>query len=63
MGRRTNKGESPMSKPRQRNYLSLAETLMEQPLGDNPAHVEAVRERINQEPDAAELLAMMGIES
>ena len=50
-----------MSKPRQRNHLSLAETLMEQPLGNDPEHVEAVRDRVNQEPDAATLLAMMGI--
>lgn len=50
-----------MRPSRQRNHLSLAETLMEQPLGNDPEHVEAVRDRVNQEPDAAELLAILGM--
>lgn len=43
------------------NNLSLAETLINEPLGDNPEHVRIVTERINQEPDAHTLLTMMGI--
>jgi hypothetical protein len=50
-----------MRPSRQRNHLSLAETLLEQPLGNDPEHVEAVRDRVNQEPDAHTLLNMLGI--
>ena len=43
------------------NYLSLGESIIKQPLGDNPEHVRIVTERVNQEPDAHTLLSMMGI--